>query len=114
MKVLVTGGTGFIGTHLVKKLVEQGNEVRCLVRENSKTNFLKSLGVELVVGDTRNESSLKNVADGVDVVYHLAAIVDHKKIVKSYKEHNDTGVAGTDPHPAPAGTGAHHERLRRP
>jgi nucleoside-diphosphate-sugar epimerase len=94
MKILVTGGTGFIGSHLVKKLVKNGDIVRCLVRENSKTDFLKSLGVELVIGDVTKKESLKNVAQEIDVVYNLAAIVDHKHKIP-YQYHYNVNVIGT-------------------
>jgi len=96
MRALVTGGTGFIGTHLVKKLSDEGNEIKCLVRKDSKIDFLKTLGVEFVVGDIIDKNSLKNVAENIDVVYHLASIVDHKKSIKSYKEHYDVNVSGTN------------------
>ena len=96
MKVLVTGGTGFIGSHLVKKLVDEKNEVKCLVRKDSNTNFLKNLRIELVVGDTTDKNSLKNITDDIDVIYHLAAIVNHKKTVKSYQEHYNVSVTGTE------------------
>jgi nucleoside-diphosphate-sugar epimerase len=94
MNILVTGGTGFIGNHLVKKLVENGNEVRCLVRKNSKTDFLKRLGVELVVGDIRKKDSLKGVAKDVDIIYNLAAIVDHRHKT-AYEDHYNVNVTGT-------------------
>jgi len=94
MKVIVKGGTGFIGTHLVKKLLDEKNEVRCLVRKDSKIENLK--GVEFFVGDITEENSLKTIADDVDIVYHLASIVDHKKIIKSYKEHYNISVVGTE------------------
>jgi len=95
MKALVTGGTGFIGSHLVKTLVDRGNEVRCLVREASKTDSLKNLGAELVFGDITNKDSLKTVANDTEIVYHLAAIVDRKH-QKSYQEHYSISVTGTE------------------
>lgn len=46
MKILITGGTGFIGSHLVETLVSDGYDVRCLVRRTSKVNVLDNVGVE--------------------------------------------------------------------
>lgn len=76
MKVLVTGGTGFIGTNLVKKLVKQGDEVRCLVRRSSDTAALEDMGVELAEGDITHYESLVDAAGGIDLVYHAAALVE--------------------------------------
>jgi nucleoside-diphosphate-sugar epimerase len=70
VKILVTGGTGFIGSHLVEAL--QG-EIVCLVRKSSDTHRLNNLGVELVYGDLRDPYSLIKAARDVDVVYHLGA-----------------------------------------
>ena len=95
MGVLVTGGTGFIGSHLVKKLTEKGHKVRCLVRETSQTDFLKNLGVELVFGDITNKDSLKAIAKNVDTVYHLAALIDHRS-VGSYQMHCYVSLIGTE------------------
>ena len=95
MKVFVTGGTGFIGSHLVKKLVENGKKVRCLVRETSKTDFLKKLDVELVFGNINDKDSLKNITDNVDTVYHLASIVSHD-VPKSYQDYYNISVVGTE------------------
>lgn len=95
MAILVTGGTGFIGSHLVKKLIEKGHKVKCLVRETSQTDFLKNLGVELVFGDITNKDSLKAIAKDVDVVYHLAALVDHRT-VGSYQTHHRVSLTGTE------------------
>lgn len=72
MKTLVTGASGFIGKHLVRTLVEQGRDVRCLVRETSYTQYLDDLGVELFYGDLLDRNSLKDIAKNVNIVYHLA------------------------------------------
>jgi nucleoside-diphosphate-sugar epimerase len=72
VKTLVTGASGFIGKHLVRILVEQGRDLRCLVRKTSDTQYLEDLEVELVYGDLLNKDSLKNIAKDVDIVYHLA------------------------------------------
>lgn len=75
MKVLVTGGTGFVGRHLVRALVEKGLLVKLLVRETSDVEELEKLNVDLVHGDITNRSSLPWITDDTDVVYHLAALV---------------------------------------
>jgi nucleoside-diphosphate-sugar epimerase len=77
-KFLITGATGFIGTHLVKFLVKKGYDIKCLVRKNSDVSFLNNLKVELVYGDLLNSDSLKDIARDVEVVYHLAAVVNSK------------------------------------
>lgn len=73
-KYLITGATGFIGSHLVKVLVEKEAKIKCLVRQSSPTNaiqFLSSLGVELVYGDLTDRESLGQTVEGVDTVFHL-------------------------------------------
>ncbi len=75
MKALVTGATGFIGSHLVDRLLERDDEVRALVRPSSDLSYLEERGVELVSGDITDPASLPAAAAGVDVVYHLAAMV---------------------------------------
>lgn len=72
MKALVTGATGFIGSHLVEALVQRGTQVRCLVRNTSLLGWIKDLPVECVVGDCRDKNSLKHAVRGVDQVFHLA------------------------------------------
>lgn len=74
MKVLVTGGTGFIGSNLVERLIKEGHEVRCLVRKTSNLSFLNS-SVELIYGDIKDISSVERALDGVEVVYHIAGIL---------------------------------------
>jgi nucleoside-diphosphate-sugar epimerase len=74
MKYLITGATGFIGPHLVKKLVSEGHSCRCLVRNSSNAEVLKELGVELVEGDITRAETLKGIADGMDRVLHMATL----------------------------------------
>ena len=74
LKVLVTGGTGFAGSHLVSRLVKKGEFVRVLVRKNSNIDYLKKLDVELCIGDVVDKKSVKAAIKGVDVVYHIAAL----------------------------------------
>lgn len=72
MRVLVTGATGFTGGHLARALAKRGYQVRALVR--SAAPALRDAGVEAVTGDLRDLASLARAADGVAVVYHVAAI----------------------------------------
>lgn len=71
-KVLVTGASGFIGTHLVAALTAQGDQVSCLVRKTSKVDCLVALGAKLVYGDVTDPASLPAAVAGQQVVYHLA------------------------------------------
>ncbi|HVS62885.1 MAG TPA: hopanoid-associated sugar epimerase [Thermoanaerobaculia bacterium] len=70
---LVTGGTGFVGAHLVRALIERGDHVRCLVRQGSDRANLEGLDVELVTGDLRDRASLVRAVAGCRAVYHCAA-----------------------------------------
>lgn len=74
MKYLITGATGFIGPHLVKKLASEGHSCRCLVRTGSNAEPLKASGVELVEGDITRAESLKGIADGMDRILHMATL----------------------------------------
>jgi len=73
VRVLVTGASGFLGGHLVEELVRRGYSVRALVRKTSRTDLLRELGVELVVGDITQPETLGPAVKGVDAVVHLAA-----------------------------------------
>jgi dihydroflavonol-4-reductase len=72
MRVFVTGGNGFIGSVVVRKLVSRGHAVRCLVRATSKTQRIDDLGVERVIGDVRDAGALASGMTGCDAVIHLA------------------------------------------
>ena len=74
LKALVTGGTGFIGSHLVEALLQRGVEVRCLLRKSSDLKWIKGLPIECVWGDIQDQSSLKKAVKGVDLIVHSAGI----------------------------------------
>ena len=89
MKTLVTGASGFIGKHLVRTLLEQGRDVRCLVRKTSDTRYLEELGVELFYGDLLDKDSLKDIAKGVNIVYHLAGEIYSNRCKDFYRVNFD-------------------------
>jgi nucleoside-diphosphate-sugar epimerase len=78
VKILVTGGSGFIGSHLVDRMLEKGYDVRCLVRKTSNLRWLKDPKIELVTGSFFDESALKKAVIEVDYVYHVAGAVMSK------------------------------------
>jgi nucleoside-diphosphate-sugar epimerase len=72
MRVFITGSTGFIGTELVKELIEAGHKVRGLTRSDAGVEQLKAVGAEVHRGDLQDLDSLRSGATGMDVVVHLA------------------------------------------
>lgn len=94
MRILVTGGTGFVGSHLVRVLLERGEQVRCLVRPTSRLDNLKDLPVEFVTGDLRDLDSLREAAKGCRGVYHCAA--DYRLWSKDPDEMYQSNVEGSN------------------
>jgi NADH dehydrogenase len=78
MKVLVTGGTGFVGPHVVHALIRDEHDVRLLVRDPSRAADQKAWGVELVQGDMTDAASLRRAVEDLDTVVHLVAIITGK------------------------------------
>ena len=72
MKVLITGATGFVGSYLVRALIRRGDSVRVLARSAMKSAPLRGSGVDVHLGDLGNPDSIKGLADGIDVIFHLA------------------------------------------
>ena len=74
MRIFITGGTGFIGTCLVRRLAETDHQVTCLVRRSSNTAVLERLRVELISGDVTDSDSLRAAIKGHDCVINLANV----------------------------------------
>jgi dihydroflavonol-4-reductase len=72
MRVLVLGAAGFLGSNLVRALLDQGDEVRALLRPGNPGPTLKGLPLERVSGDLRDAESLVRACDGIRIVYHTA------------------------------------------
>jgi dihydroflavonol-4-reductase len=91
-RVLVTGGSGFIGTHLIAALAARGDDVACLVRKTSKVEHLRAMGARLVFGDVTDADSVAAAIDGQEVVYHVAGLTRALTVQQFYKV-NRQGVA---------------------
>ena len=74
MKIFITGATGFIGTHLVKRLAQTEHTLYCLVRKTSNIRELKEIGATLVTGDVTDKNSLLEGMEGCDWLLHLANV----------------------------------------
>jgi dihydroflavonol-4-reductase len=79
LKALVTGANGFIGSHLVERLLRSGTKVRCFVCRTSDLRWLKGLQVEIAYGDCVDKESLSSAVAGLDCVYHLAGATKAKR-----------------------------------
>lgn len=100
MKALVTGADGFIGSHLTEQLLKEGYEVRALSQYNSFNNWgwlegLSSPGLEIVSGDVRDASFCREIAQGCDVIFHLAALIAIPYSYVAPESYVDTNIKGT-------------------
>jgi nucleoside-diphosphate-sugar epimerase len=94
MRVLVTGPTGYIGTHLVPRLLSEGHQVAGLVREPNRVPPVLT-GMEIVGGDIRQPETLRGVSGGRDVVIHLAVLGHLRERNLRAEEFMRTNVSGT-------------------
>lgn len=100
MKTLVTGGTGFIGGHLVERLLEEGRSVRVLVLrtladpiESETLEVIRGKGAEIIYGDLRDKKSLEPAVKGIENIFHLGAISRPMRIpVRRYYDVNEVGT----------------------
>lgn len=91
MLALITGATGFIGSHLAHSLLAKGLTVRALVRETSDLQWLKGLKIEFVRGDLNCRDFNSQILKGVDYVFHLAGIIE----AATRKDYFEINVEGT-------------------
>ncbi len=91
MKALVTGATGFIGSHLVEKLLGYGYEVACITRDASNPGWIKSLDVNLIEGDCSDKELLNRCVSGYDYIFHLSGLTKTSSKKKFYAV-NETGT----------------------
>ena len=93
MLVFVTGATGFIGSHLAQRLASRGHKLRCLTRQTSNVNPLRDLNASIIIADITDKEAIKKALEGVDLVYHCAAVVGEWL---SKEEANIINVKGTE------------------
>jgi polyketide synthase len=89
---LVTGASGFVGGHLVERLLDDGHRVRCLVRTTSDVSLLGRLGAELAYGDLTDVGSVARAADGCHYVLHCGALVSDWASVAEIRQINVSGT----------------------
>ena len=102
-KVLVTGSDGFIGSHLVEALLEEGCQVKAFVYYNSFNSWgwldtlsiEKQKAIEIFAGDVRDPNGVRQAVKGVDVVFHLAALIGIPFSYHSPDSYVDTNIKGT-------------------
>lgn len=96
MKVFVTGGTGFIGGEVVRRLRARGDEVVCLVRSPEKASKLTELGCELVSGDLSDADALRSGMEGCDCLIHAAAMYEVGIPAKQHPAMYEANVRGSE------------------
>jgi dihydroflavonol-4-reductase len=77
-KTLVTGGTGFIGSHLVRALANRGDELRLLVRDPARAEHLQGIEFETVTGDVTDKRSVRKAMKDIERVFHVAGTTSHR------------------------------------
>lgn len=90
-KVLITGGTGFIGSHLTELLIKSGYSVTCLVRDPSSLRWLTGLDIDVVVGDCSRQETLADAVRHVSIVVHGAGLTKARRS-REYYEVNHIGT----------------------
>ena len=89
MKAFVTGGTGFVGAHLVQALRARGDTVTCLVRSTARAQALGWTGVRLVRGDLDDAAALRDGCEGAEVIYHVAGRISARTMDEFMRANRD-------------------------
>ncbi|MBL8089731.1 MAG: NAD-dependent epimerase/dehydratase family protein [Anaerolineales bacterium] len=96
MKYLITGGAGFIGSHIANTLLQNGKQVRIFDNFSSgKKENLQGLDVEIIEGDLRNDEDVNKAVKGIDIIFHEAAFVSVPESMEKPQECLDVNVTGT-------------------
>jgi nucleoside-diphosphate-sugar epimerase len=96
VKVFVTGGTGFIGSEIVRQLRARGDDVACLVRNPDKGKKVAALGCQLVAGDLGDREAIRAGMEGCDAVIHAAAMYEVGIPKSQHQAMRDANVVGTE------------------
>jgi len=91
LKALVTGANGFVGSHLVERLLREGLDVVCQVRRTSRLTWLENLPVELRTASLEDRASISRAVEGVDCIFHVAALIRGR----TPEAYNRVNVQGT-------------------
>ncbi|KXK13317.1 MAG: NAD-dependent epimerase/dehydratase [Chloroflexi bacterium OLB14] len=96
MKYLITGGAGFIGSHIANTLLQNGKQVRIFDNFSSgKRENLQGLDVEIIEGDLRNDDDVNKATKNIDIIFHEAAFVSVPESMEKPQECLDVNVSGT-------------------
>lgn len=93
LKIFITGGTGFIGTHLVRRLAQDRHQLYCLARSTSRTETLRQIGAKVIPGDVTDKQSLLDGMRGCDWVVNLANFFDFWTLDRGV--YRDVNIVGT-------------------
>lgn len=92
--ILITGANGFVGQHLCRNLLDDGHAVRAMVHGDNPLYFIEKNEVEWIEADLGKPESLANIMNGIDIVYHLAAI-PRNDLRKTWDEFTQVNIDGT-------------------
>ncbi len=93
MKVLVTGATGFIGSHLADLLISMGYEVSCTIRKTSSLKWLEGKNLKLIETSLHDVEALKQAVSGMDYIYHVAGLTYGRNYDEFLRSNRDATAA---------------------